>query len=142
MNQDNDNLPLVIWTIPSFDERRDIPFMIRDQEHVLRWDMLSESQVAEMRQIIGRKETTVNASKTLDPSVPSVQLSISLSVSLPDDRVLAYRQYFERIEEDEMIQLMRGTGSYAIVHTQKEYFEDRNGHEINRHRMRQLALRQ
>ena len=124
-------LPIIFWSVPCFDKRRENPLPVFNRLFVLDWSSLTEEQVADVVAILLPARQESHSPSSFDTSV----ISIQRSNEGPDNRMLAYRRYFverpERVEdEDTPIQQ-----SFTFVNLNREYFEDEKGNEISHYAM-------
>ncbi len=124
-------LPVVFWSVPCFDKRRENPLPVYNRLFVLDWTSLDTTQTSEVLSILQPDGNKSRSPSSLQASVISIQRSNKGA----DDRMLAYRKYFvarpeNADDEDTAIQQ-----SFTFVNLNREYFEDENGREISHYAM-------
>jgi hypothetical protein len=123
-------LPIVFWSIPCFDKRREQPLQLYNRLFVLDWNALDDEQIANVISIIQPKRKSHSPS-SLDSSV----ISISRSHEGPDACMLAYRKYFIEKPESSTDDNEPLRQAFVFVNLHREYFEDETGVEITHYAM-------
>lgn len=123
-------LPIVLWSIPCFDKRREQPFPVYNRLFVLDWSALTVEQVADVISIIQPKRKSHSPS-----SLDSTVISISRSHERADDRMLAYRKHFVERTENPSDDNKSLSQAFVFVNLNREYFEDETGEEISHYAM-------
>ena len=124
-------LPIVFWSVPCFDKRRENPLPVYNRLFVLDWTSLDATQTVEVLSILQPTDHKNRTPSSLQASV----ISIQRSNKGPDDRMLAYRKYFVESPENAEDENNPIVQSFTFVNLNREYFEDDNGHEISHYVM-------
>lgn len=130
--QPNEMRPTVWWSIPCLDSRRIDPLPLPNRHFVLDWAKLNSEQVADVMSIL-----RVEDAKHQPSGLESTIISIRRSRPTPDNRMLAYREFFVEVLIDEMEETTARVTSMVSVCLNREYFEDENGQEITHYELMQ-----
>src|SRR5262245_59577829 len=129
-------LPMVVWTIPCFDRRRQQPLPVYNRTFSLDWSKLSTTETDEVLRILNDGERDHGHSpKGFD----SVVVTVSRDVRKPDWRMLNFRSFFVEVPEEGMNEVFkdaeRGLRPFKFVRLNAEYFEDETGTAVTEYAM-------
>ena len=127
----NRELPVVLWSVPCFDKRKEKPFPVYNRSFVLDWESLTEHQIEDVLTILGASQQGKHSPDGLSSSVMSLQRSPRQA----DNRMLEFRQKFVELADGELGDRMQSATAFTTVNLNREYFEDENGNEITHYEM-------
>ncbi len=134
-----DDLPLVMWTIPCFDKRRERPFPVFNRTFVLDWSQLFPEQVEEVMRIVESDKPSPHSPEGLGTTI----VTVSRSRDVPDWRMLKFRRFFQEqplAEAERQLQDCSVRGHWVkMVDVNAEYFEDESGKAITHYEMIQYV---
>lgn len=127
----NEELPVVLWSVSCFDKRKANPLPVSNRSFVLDWGSLTEHQVTEVLTILGANQKSGPSPSGFTSSV----LSLQRSRNQPDDRMLAFRQFFVEMNDGDWEHRMQTATGFTYVNLRREYFEDEDGNEVSPYEM-------
>ena len=135
---DKNAFPHVMWIIPCFDKRREQPLPVYNRTFFLDWSRLSPDEVTE---VLGILNDTSRESQHSPEGFDTAVITFSRSRSVPDWRMMKFRQHFIEPAEDERNRRFQEAQErfegFRFVQLNAEYFEDETGQPITHYEMTQ-----
>jgi len=131
---------LVCWRIPTFDRRLKGPFPLPGRYYKLDWAKASESEQAEIIEILGVSD---NSHKEDFVGLGQRSETFSVGATKPDERMLRFRQMFVETSYEDIERLTSDSKTSCKLFTgvtiNREYFEDETGREMSLPEMIQIV---